>query len=119
MDDKIYILDIDSTSSDVSGNQHIECTSAEGRKSSITLFLSNISMNGLCSQCLKHASGYQLITFCLSFSKYDCFSKNLLLQGRIGFRLGGSGGGGNGIVLLIIFIIFLVSSNCFNNLLTS
>jgi hypothetical protein len=49
LNNKIDILDINTTSCNISGNKDIESTSTEGSKGGITLLLANISMDGLCS----------------------------------------------------------------------
>jgi hypothetical protein len=42
LNDKINVLNINTTGSNVSGNQNIECTLTEGSESGIALLLSNI-----------------------------------------------------------------------------
>mmetsp|Transcript_9054 Transcript_9054/g.16432 ORF Transcript_9054/g.16432 Transcript_9054/m.16432 type:complete len:318 (+) Transcript_9054:1189-2142(+) len=81
---KIYIFNINSTSSNIGSYQNIEGASTKSCQSRIALLLTYITMQSLCSQTLENSARYQVISLALSFSEHNSLSKDLLLHSMVG-----------------------------------
>mmetsp|Transcript_10182 Transcript_10182/g.28571 ORF Transcript_10182/g.28571 Transcript_10182/m.28571 type:complete len:427 (-) Transcript_10182:880-2160(-) len=105
LDDKVNVLDVNTTSSDIGRHEDVEGARAEGCEGGVALLLTDIAVKSLGGQRLEDAARNELIGLALGLHKDDGLAKDLLVEMSTLLLLGGDRSGSDGVLIFILLAI--------------